>query len=91
VHAVSDTLFQTEGAQVRTRWGSLPAGTTIDPGIEPAREPSFILDLDMFSTAPMPFDVVQVVTEAERFAERLYTIFRWAVTDRFLARYGGTP
>ena len=28
---------------------------------------------------------------AQRFAERIYTIFRWAVTDDFLRRYGGTP
>ena len=48
----------------------------------------FILDLDMFSSAPMPFAVDRVVAEAQRYAERIYTIFRWAVTKDFLVRYG---
>jgi hypothetical protein len=38
----------------------------------------------------MPFAVDRVLTEAQRFAERIYTIFRWAVSDDFLRRYGGT-
>lgn len=68
----------------------LPAGGTVDPAaIEPAKEKSWVLDIDMFSGAPMRFDVERVVAEARRHAERVYTIFRWAVTDDFLARYGG--
>jgi uncharacterized protein (TIGR04255 family) len=64
----------------------------VDPAaIEPAKEKSWILDLDMFSAAPMPFDVERVVEEAQRYAERIYTVFRWAVTDDFLVRYGGKP
>ena len=43
----------------------------------------------MSSAAPMPFTVDSVVAEAQRYAERIYTIFRWVVTDEFLARYGG--
>jgi hypothetical protein len=39
----------------------------------------------------MPFVVDRVVAEAERYAERVYTIFRWAVTNDFLVRYGGRP
>lgn len=49
------------------------------------------LDLDMFSATPTPFVVDQVVEQAQRYAERIYTIFRWAVTDEFLVRYGGKP
>lgn len=39
----------------------------------------------------MPFDVGRVIAEAKRYAERIYTIFRWAVTDEFLVRYAGKP
>ena len=79
-------------ARVLARWGCLPPGATVDPSaIEPAKEKSWILDLDMFSTTPVPFAVDRVVAEAQRYAERIYTVFRWAVTDDFLARYGGTP
>jgi uncharacterized protein (TIGR04255 family) len=85
-------MFELPDARVLARWGRLPAGATVDPAaIEPAQEKSWILDLDMFSAAPMPFAVDRAVAEAQRFAERIYTIFRWAVTDDFLRRYGGTP
>ncbi len=89
-HAVSETFFELSDARVLARWGVLPAGATVDlAAIEPAEERSWILDLDMFSAAPVPFDAERVVAEAKRYAERVYTIFRWAVTDEFLARYGG--
>ena len=74
------------------RWGRLPPGATVDPAaIEPVEEKSWILDLDMFSAASMPFTVDPVVDEVRRYAERIYAIFRWAVTDDFLVRYGGKP
>lgn len=92
VHAVSETMFELSDARVLARWGRLPAGSTVDPGaIEAAHEKSWILDLDMFSAAPVPFGVERAVADAQRFAERIYTIFRWAVTDDFLRRYGGAP
>jgi len=91
-HALSESVFELADARVLARWGRLPAGATVDPAaIEPAQDKSWILDLDMFSAAPMPFDVDRVVVEAQRYAERIYTIFRWAVTDEFLKRYGGEP
>jgi uncharacterized protein (TIGR04255 family) len=90
VHALSEAMFELPDARVVARWGSLPPGLTVDPAVlEPAKDKSWILDLDMFSAAPMPFAVDRTVAEAERYAERIYTIFRWAVTDDFLLRYGG--
>lgn len=91
-HALSESMFEVGGARLVARWGSLPAGATVDPAaIEPATEKSWLLDLDMFSAAPMPFVVDQVVDQAQRYAERIYTVFRWAVTEAFLVLYGGTP
>jgi uncharacterized protein (TIGR04255 family) len=91
-HAISESLFELPDTRVLARWGRLPAGVTLDPAaIEPVPEKSWILDLDMFSVRPMPFAVERIVADAQRFAERVYTIFRWAVTDDFLRRYGGTP
>jgi uncharacterized protein (TIGR04255 family) len=92
LHALSESLFTLDGARVLARWGRLPAGATVDPAaIEPTNEPSWILDLDMFSSEPVPFDVDRVVDNARGFAERIYTFFRWAVTDNFLRLYGGKP
>jgi len=91
-HALCESLFEVGDARVLARWGFLPPGATVDPAaIEPANEKSWLLDLDMFSATPTPFVVDQVVEQAQRYAERIYTIFRWAVTDEFLVRYGGKP
>lgn len=91
-HALSESMFEVENARVLARWGFLPPGATLDPAaIEPAPDKSWILDLDMFSADPMPFVVDRVIEQARRYAERIYTVFRWAVTEEFLVRYGGKP
>ena len=92
LHALSESAFDLSDARVLARWGCLPPSATVDPAaIEPIEEKSWILDLDMFSTKPVPFVVDSVIANAERYAERIYAIFRWAVTDNFLTRYGGKP
>lgn len=92
VHALSESMFVIDDARFLARWGFLPPGATVDPAaIEPATEQSWLLDLDMFSSTPMPFVVDRVVERAQHYAERIYTVFRWAVTNEFLVRYGGKP
>lgn len=91
-HTLSESLFTVpkSEAQLLARWGLLPKGGTVDPAaIEPLDEVSWILDLDMFQPEPRTFDSNEVVVEARSYAERIYTFFRWAVTDDFLRLYGG--
>ena len=90
VHALCESMFELDDARLLARCGRLPPGATIDPAaIEPTNDPSWILDLDMFSAVAVPFSVDRLVQDASRFAERIYTFFRWAVTNEFLHRYGG--
>ena len=92
VHAISESVFAISqtGAQLLARWGLLPKGATVDPAaIEPLDQPSWILDLDMYRSGQREYDAAAVVQEANGFAERIYAVFRWAVTDNFLRRYGG--
>jgi uncharacterized protein (TIGR04255 family) len=92
LHSLSETMFESHGARLLARWGCLPPEGTLDPAaIEPIAEPSWILDLDMFSTGAVPFAIDPVVEQARRYAERIYTVFRWAVTDEFLNRFGAQP
>jgi uncharacterized protein (TIGR04255 family) len=98
IHAeqtICDSFFNLpdQRGQIHSRWGRLPAHSTIDPtAIEPIPEPSWILDLDMF-TIPFAeikaFEVEAIMDDAGYFAERLYTFFRWAVTQNFLHHFGG--
>jgi uncharacterized protein (TIGR04255 family) len=89
VHSITETVFKVDGARILARWGSLPANRTTDPGaITPIGEASWILDLDMYSTKPVHFDVEVLDAKAREFAERLYAVFRWSVTEDFLRRFG---
>lgn len=91
-HSLTESLFSFDKSQLLARWGRVPANVTIDPhAIEPLPEASWVLDLDMFSAEPLPFDSKKVATIGEDFARRIYTFFRWAVTDEFLREFGGKP
>ena len=81
-----------EGFGLQGRWGRLPADTTYDHGsLEAIGEDSWILDLDMFTTEPQPFESETLLTMAGESAETLYRLFRHMVNDEFLRFYGGTP
>ncbi|NER22346.1 MAG: TIGR04255 family protein [Symploca sp. SIO1B1] len=89
---ISEALFKfPEGEDIiLVQWGLLPAKATIAQGVvEPINEPSWVLDLDMSLTERRKFDVQILMPEAQKFAERIYTFFRWVVTTEFLRRFGG--
>jgi len=89
---ISESLFNLpdEDGQILARWGLLPSGATIDPAaVEPISEQSWVLDLDMSITKSREFSVEALKDETKRFAERIYTFFRWAVEDDFLRCFGG--
>jgi len=89
-HSIVETLFEHDDYRILSRWGQVPPGVTVDPSaIEPIDRPSWLLDLDLHTASRMPFSVDGVTAKAESFAERAYTLFRWAVTDEFLRRHGG--
>ncbi len=81
-----------EGGQLHARWGLLPAHATHDPtAVAGGPEPSWILDLDAYMECERRFDAAEIAASATALARRIYTVFRWSVTDRFLAHYGGRP
>jgi len=72
------------------RWGKLAKGFTVDPTImQPIEDDSWIIDLDLSETKETPFDSEALVDNIRIYAERIYTVFRWMVTDEFLREYGG--
>jgi uncharacterized protein (TIGR04255 family) len=76
--------------QIAARWGVIPAHDTYDPyEIEAIGERSWLLDLDISTVQEQEFKVESLMEQAHNFTERLYTFFRWVVTDEFLRRYGG--
>jgi uncharacterized protein (TIGR04255 family) len=89
---INESVFRVpdEPWTMLARWGKLPAGATIDPNaLEAIGSESWILDLDVFHQQSRPMDVEHLTTQTRQFAERIYTFFRWAITEEFLVRYGG--
>ena len=85
---MTDSVFALgAGDTLRARWGWLPANATIDPTLEPAKTPSWILDLDMYREQSRPFEVEGILRNAEAYAKRIYRFFRWAVTPAMLDQY----
>ena len=93
-HAISEHVFALpeDAGQVTARWGLVPPRGTVDPGaIDAIEEASWLLDVDAFQVERRALEVEAIVDQVRGFAERIYSIFRWAVTDEFLRRYGGEP
>lgn len=92
-HLMTEAQFLAQdGARVQGRWGLLPENVTYDPhALEPVAKPSWVLDLDMFTTESLPFTSEGLLTTATSFAECLYWLFREMVTEEFLTFYGGEP
>ncbi|BDA66317.1 unknown protein [Rivularia sp. IAM M-261] len=89
---INESLFNVPGGEDRiiARWGLVPTNSTFDPdAIEPIPEPSWILDLDMSLSKQRDFNVAELISQAQRFTDRIYTFFRWAVTEEFLRQFGG--
>lgn len=92
LHLMTEAAIAAQEGQITARWGSLPENVTYDPNtLEPIDKRSWILDLDMFTTAPVAFESEVLVSTARAFAERIYAVFREMVTDEFLRFYGGNP
>lgn len=89
-HSICESIFAVDDNRLLARWGTLPANVSYDPGtLEPVQQRSWVLDLDLFRDKPQPFAVDKLLLEARGFAERIYAVFRWAVTAEFLRRHGG--
>lgn len=90
VHSLSDAEYRLSDATLRARWGRIPPDERLDPlHGEAVDSPSWILDLDMYSTGLSDFDASRLAAMVEMFAERAYRFFRWAVLPDLLRRYGG--
>jgi len=86
--AISEANINVEEGTMLLRWGIIPGGMTIDPGLlEPVPTPSWLLDIDTFSADQRSFDA-SVLSEAyQRLSERAYAVFRWVITDEGLASF----
>ena len=74
------------------QWGNLAENMTYAPEVVNAiNQPSWVLDLDMFTENSSPFESEKIIATTGAFSKRIYAVFRQMVTDEFLKFFGGTP
>lgn len=84
-HSVTDSLIEIKADErLQVKSGFLPPGATFDPSLSPLPEPSWVLDMDVFTTAGgFPFDPEALVDRLRGYAETAYAFFRFTTTEAF--------
>ena len=86
----TQAIFQAQEGFITGRWGNIAPNTTYAPNLlDPIQEPSWVLDLDMFTQETQPFKCAKLINVGKSFSDRIYSIFREMITDEFLEFYGG--
>lgn len=86
----TQAIFQAKEGFITGRWGNIAPNTTYAPNLlEPIQEPSWVLDLDMFTQDTQPFKCTKLINIGKSFSARIYSVFREMITDEFLKFYGG--
>lgn len=76
--------------KLTARYGVLGQNQTYDPGsVAPIAEPSWVLDLDVYSEERKEFKKDSISAKAKDLSKYAYNFFRWTVTKEFLTAYGG--
>lgn len=89
VHTITDSMYALPEASLRSRWGIIPPGTTIDADIPPAPAESFFIDIDVFSSGVTQFEPTVVIDRIRDLCDHQYRYFRWMVTQDYLMAHGG--
>jgi uncharacterized protein (TIGR04255 family) len=92
-HSVTESqieIAETERLQVRS--GLLQANSGFDPALPGVPEPSWLLDIDVFTTeGGFAFDADELTQRLRRYAEVAYAFFRFATNDAFQDEHRGAP
>lgn len=88
-YTLTDSQYVLGQRVVRCRWGSLPAGASIDPSIEAVAMPTWVLDIDTSSNATEALAPREAAQRLIDLAAVGYDVFQSATTVDFLRYFGG--
>lgn len=89
LQSTGESAFGIESGMLVARWAQLAPNSTVDPTLPPSENKSWVLDIDAFREARLPFDTEAIVAEARRLAQSAYRFMRAVTTDRFTTHFGG--
>jgi uncharacterized protein (TIGR04255 family) len=82
--------FTVPEGRLIVRAGILKSGQTHDPQVlPPSEDVRYFLDLDGINLESREFSALAIKSTAAGLTERVYTMFRWAVTDKLLEACNG--
>lgn len=92
-HSITESQIEIgPNERVLVRSGLLPAGSSFDPALQPVGEPSWVLDMDVFTTqASFAFEPDELTHRLRRYAETVYSFFRYATTTAFQEAHRSEP
>lgn len=92
-HSITDSLIAISSAErLQVRSGLMPAGAAFDPALPVVSEPSWLLDMDVYTIqAGFAFDPSVLTSQLRRFAEAAYAFFRFATTPAFEHEHRSGP
>jgi uncharacterized protein (TIGR04255 family) len=90
---LNEARLDAEEASLSLRWGKLPRKLALQGvALDAVETDSWIIDIDMYDDSPGQEFKATGLTEITRtFAERIYSVFHWMVTDELRRYYGGNP
>lgn len=86
-HLLTETSLTAKEGNVTARWGKLPKGGTIEPELlPPIGEPSWIMDVDMYTEQKIAFNEETISPIFQALIQRQYAIFSWMTTPELRKR-----
>lgn len=88
-YSITEALVRVASDErLKVRCGLLPPGGVFDPTLAPSLDASWVLDADIFTTeGGFAFDPSALDERLRRYADHVYSFFRWATTDDFLQAF----
>jgi uncharacterized protein (TIGR04255 family) len=83
-HSFGQAQYLDSAGGLTYNWGLLPAGGMFDVTLPAVPRPSWVLDIDVFSSTRTAFNADVLASVMNNLAVRAYTCFRWSVKPHFL-------
>jgi uncharacterized protein (TIGR04255 family) len=87
-HSISQAQYSIGDQGLAVISGYLPPKGLLDPTLAAVERPSWLLDLDAFSTIRAEFDPDSLTESVRSLARHIYRYFRWTLSDQFMDEFG---
>lgn len=84
MHSLTEARFRSDGSVTALRYGAVH-----EAAVSGLNVPFFLLDIDCYDDQPVDFDLAATLALLSDFNLRVWSLFRWSLTDAYYARLRG--